>query len=140
MYRFSGASLQRRHTAVLVPIACVSRRRSGHWLHLSHRARPGTVFFPKDGHGWLMQVPEVPLLADTIANAPEDIRDCITLACTRGLRWLMLDADGSALEELQLYDEVSLDPVATQALNCMTMNFVSNVPPHSKPRERSTVN
>lgn len=94
---------------------------------LEEDSLPGTIFFPKDGHGWFMHVPEAQLLADSIASAPEDISDCITLACTRGMQWLMFDADGPVLDELPLYDEVSLDPVATQALDRMTMGFVSNV-------------
>ncbi len=88
---------------------------------------PGSIFFPKDIHGWFMHVPEQQQLQDTLVEAPTDVRDCLTLACTRGFQWLMFDSDGPTMDELPMYEEIKLDAAATEALDRMTMGYVSKV-------------
>ena len=88
---------------------------------------PGTIFFPKDSHGWFVHVPEQQLLNEALYGAPQDVRDRLPLASSRGLQWLMFDSDGPPLGGLPLYEEIDLDPAATKALDRMTMGYVSNV-------------
>ena len=88
---------------------------------------PCTIFFPKDSHGWFVHVPEQQQLQDALIEAPTDVRECLTLACARGLQWLMFDSDGPTLSELPLYEEINLEAVATKALDRMTMGYVSKV-------------
>lgn len=88
---------------------------------------PGSIFFPKDIHGWFMHVPEQLLLQDTLVDAPTDVRDCLTLACARGFQWLMFDSDGPTMDELPMYEEINLNAAATEALDRMTLGYVSKV-------------
>lgn len=93
---------------------------------LDQDATPGAIFFPKDCYGWFMYVPPSQLLAASAAEPPEDVSDCIAFASKRGVQWLMFDIDGPTIDELPLYDEASLGPMATQPLNQTTTGVTSN--------------
>ena len=64
----------------------------------------GLTVYLKDDYGFFVFVPDEEQFYTEGPNIPEDLKQCLMTAKKHDCRWLCLDADGSEVEGLVVYE------------------------------------